>query len=421
MPVHIFFVLVCLALFAPCHSFAAAGQNQNPRALEALVAEALRQNPELAFYEAELSAARGERRQAGAWSNPEFSTEAGRKTIRSGPASVEGAAWALSIEQTFEWPGRVSLRKAIANRQVDLAALGLERFRHALAAQVRQRAHALWAAHRRAEAAQEVAVRGEELVATLVQREPAGINPLLESRAIQAAVIKLKREVLEARREAQSALFELNQLRGRALGEAVSVADPILNFPELAPVEELIARAARGNFELKQRETELAQQGFKVRLAENEVWPSLKIGPRLSQDRAGDRETTATVGVSLTLPLWNRNEGAIQTANARLLQAATTLRLQQREIERKLRDKAVSYELNRRELARLDPRITDQLREAALLADRHFRLGAVPLATYLELQEKYLEALKAIFSNQADALSALAEIQLLTGPKPTQP
>lgn len=385
------------------------------------MAEALRQNPELAFFEAELLAARGERRQAGAWSNPEFSTEAGRKTIRAGAASAEGTAWALSIEQTFEWPGRVSLRKAIANRQIDLAALGLERFRHALAAQVRQRAHALWAAQRLAEAAQEVAARGEELVATLVQREPAGINPLLESRAIQAAVIKLKREVLEARKEAQSALFELNQLRGRPLGEAVFVADPSLTFSDLPPIDELIARAARGNFELKQRETELAQQGFKVRLAENEVWPSLKIGPRFSQDRAGDRETTATVGVSLALPLWNRNEGAIQTANARLLQAATTLRLQQREIERKLRDKAVSYDLNRRELARLDPRIADQLREAALLADRHFRLGAVPLATYLELQEKYLEALKAIFANQSDALSALAEIQLLTGTKPLQP
>ena len=44
-------------------------------AIEAIVAEALQNNPELAFYEAEIAAARGERRSAGAWPNPELEVE----------------------------------------------------------------------------------------------------------------------------------------------------------------------------------------------------------------------------------------------------------------------------------------------------------------------------------------------------------
>ena len=381
-----------------------------------LVAQALAENPELKFYEAEIAAAKGERKTAGTWANPSVSTEIGRKRVR-GDISAEGTTWAVSIEQTFEWPGRISLRKAIADRQVELSETGLEQFRAALAAEVRRRGFALYAGQRKAEAAREVAARGEELVATLVQREPAGVTPLLETRAIEAAVIKRRRSASEAEQGAQSALFELNQLRGRSIATPLTLADFSPAFAELPPVAELIRRAAHGNFEMRQRELEFTQQGFKVKLAENEAWPSITVGPQFSQERASDKETKAGLGVSIPLPLWNRNTGGIATAKARELQAQTSLRLAQRAVERKLREQATAYELHRKEMARWNPKVADQLREAAALADRHYRLGAVSLATYLEVQSSYLEALEAIFSTQADALTARAEIELLTGTK----
>lgn len=391
-----------------------------PIALEALVAQALTENPELKFYEAEIAAAKGERKTAGAWANPALSGEVGRKRV-SGDVSAEGTAWAVSVQQIFEWPGRMSLRKAIADRQVQLAEAGLDQFRAALAAEVRRRGFALFAAQRRAEAAREVAGRGEDLVATLVQREPAGVMPLLETRAIEASVIKLRRGATEAVKEAQSSLYELNQLRGMPIQMPLAIADVTLSFGDLPTADELIRQAARGNFTLRQREIELAQQGFKVKLSENEAWPSITVGPQFSQEKAGDKETRAGVGVSLPLPLWNRNTGNVEAAKARELQAQTSLQLAQREIERKLRGQAAAYELQRKEMERWNPKVAEQLREAAALADRHYRLGAVPLATYLEVQSSYLEALEAIYATQADALNARAEIELLTGTKLFKP
>ncbi len=391
-----------------------------PVSLDALVAQALAENPELKFYEAEIAAAKGGRKAAGAWANPEIAGELGRKRVR-GDVAAEGAAWAVSVQQTFEWPGRISLRKAIADRQVQLADAGLDLFRAALSAEVRRRGFALFTAQRRAEAAREVAARGEELVATLVQREPAGVTPLLETRAIEASVIKLRRGASEAAQEAQSALFELNQLRGLPIQMPLTLADVTLDFADLPSTEDLIRRAARGNFTLRQREIELAQQGFKVRLSENEAWPSITVGPQFSQEKAGDKETVAGVGVSLPLPLWNRNQGNVETAKAREVQAQTSLRLAQREIERKLREHAAAYDLHRKEMARWNPKVAEQLREAAALADRHYRLGAVPLAIYLDVQSSYLEALEAIYATQADALNARAEIELLTGTKLIKP
>lgn len=383
--------------------------------LSVLVAQALADNPELKFYEAEIAAAKGERKTAGAWANPELSSELGRKQVR-GDVAGEGTAWSVAASQTFEWPGRVSLRKAIADRQTELAQAGLEQFRAALAAQVRQKGFAVFGAQRRENAAEEVAARGEELVETLVQREPAGVAPLLETRAIEASVIKLRRESIEASREAQAALYELNALRGRPIADRLLIADVSLDFAQLPAVEELIRQTALGNFELRQRKIELAQQGFKVRLAENEAWPGIALGPQFSQEKAGgEKESTAAIGVSLPLPLWNRNRGNIQTANARLVQAETALKVLSRNLERQIRENAFAYERLRKELTRLSPKVAEQLREAALLADRHYRLGAVPLTTYLEVQQSYLEALEAIFASQADALNARAELELLTG------
>lgn len=403
-----------LSLLTALPLLAAEPKPPAPITLDGLVAQALAENPELKFYEAEIAAAKGERKAAGAWANPELSTEIGRKRVR-GDAVAEGTAWAVSAAQTFEWPGRVSLRKAIADRQIDLSQAGLEQFRAALAAEVRKKGFALFAAQRRELAAQEVAGRGEELVGTLVQREPAGVTPLLETRAIEASVIKLRREAIEASKEAQASLFELNALRGRPISERLAIADLTLDFPELPTAEELMRRAGRGNFELRQREIEFAQQGIRLKLAENEAWPSVTVGPQFSQEKAGDKEMVAGIGVSLPLPLWNRNQGGVQTANARLLQAETSLNLMVRDIERRIRENAAAYERVRKEMARLNPKVAEQLREAAILADRHYRLGAVPLATYLEVQQSYLEALAAIFASQADALNGRAEIDLLTG------
>ena len=49
------------------------------------------------------------------------------------------------------------------------------------------------------------------------------------------------------------------------------------------------------------------------------------------------------------------------------------------------------------------------------MGDRHYRLGALPISTYVELQEKYLDAQEAILSTQAETLESLQQLELLIG------
>lgn len=394
----------------------APAETNSTTTLDRLVSEALEKNPELQFYEAEVSAARAGRKTAGLWANPELTGTIGheRSTDTAGMAA-EGLAWSVQVMQPFEWPGRLGLRKAIANRDIELAQIGLDRFRVALAGRVRTLAYGLFATQQKAAAAGEVAERFAALRQTLVQREPAGLTPLLETRVIEATELTLQRKASEAKLAAQAALFELNQLRGQPPAAPLRVQSPKLAFPPTRDLNGLLVLALTNNFELRVRAVELAQQGFRVALAKNERFPSLALGPTVSEDHGLEQNRVIGLGVSLPLPLWNRNSGNIEAAEARRIQAEVSYAVSQREVERQVAETALSYATKLGEMAKWRADSIQQFCDAAELADRHYRLGAVPLATYVELQKQYLEAVESLLDTRREALEAWQQLQLLTG------
>lgn len=383
--------------------------------LDALVAEVLERNPELAFYRAEIAAATGDRQTAAAFANPEVGGAIGNKRVSLGPLVSDGLVWSVSVRQTFEWPGRVPLRKAIADQQVKLAELGLAQFRAALGARARTLAFNVFATQEKSAAAREVAERFQSLREVLVQRDPAGLTPVLETRIIEATELTLRRKATEASLAEKSARLELNQLRGQPLEQAVMIEGPTLAFPPPAGAEPLLAAARANNFEIRMRQAELEQQGFRVSLAGKEKNGSFTVEPYFSQERTGDKETQVGISLSVPVPLWNRGAGRVATEEARRLQAETSLQVAQRSLERRVIESALAYETRLAEMARWRPDSVQQFKEAAALADHHYRLGAVPIATYVELQKQYLEAVDALLSTRLEALEAAQELERLTG------
>lgn len=400
--------------FAPCFVRA------NPAALslEALINEVVAANPELAIYEEAIAAAQGERRQAGRWSNPEFSLEAGRQRVRGtgGAGSAEGLAWAASVAQPIEFPGRLALRKAIADANVDLARVGLEHFRQLLAHRVEVLAHQLHASRTFAEATDTVAERALELAQGVLQRETSGISPLLESRILESSQILLQQRRIAARLAHHNALIELNQLRDQPAETPVRIEIPAPQRPLLPPIRELVSLAWSDSFEARSRQIELEQQGIRVDLAENERYPTVTVAPFISQDNAGERETVAGVGLSFPLPLWDRNGGNMLAARARERQAEAALRVMRREIERRVVQASLAYEAASDELDALRPDVIDDLDRAAQLAERHYRLGALPINLYLETQTAYLDALEALLSMQQEVLESRLDLERAIGP-----
>ena len=384
--------------------------------LDTVVAEAWARNPEANVYRAEIAAAKGERRTAGEWQNPEATTDLGAKFVRDyhGDTLGEGVSWSLSATQTFEYPGRVSLRKAIANHQIALAELGLEGFRAALAARVRAAAFRAALGKAKVDAAAQIAKRFDDLAAVMSKRPAAGIAPELEKKIIEASATALKRRPLEAQREMQSAIYELNQLRGARIDSPLALSQVDLKLQSLPPSATLLSKARERNYDIRARVVELEQQGYKVKLALNERWPAFRVGPFAHNERADTNEYQFGIGVTLPLPLWNVNAGKIDTEKARAAKVEAELAALVREVERKVADAGFVYRSRREEADNLQTSILPQMRDAAELADRNYRDGAVPLSTYTELQKQYLDAIDAFAAAQAGAIEARQQLELLT-------
>ena len=384
---------------------------------EALVAEALGHNTELGFYQSQLDGAQSASRLAGRLDLPKAEFQAGQIRSKNLDQSLagEGAMWAASVRQSFEWPGRLGLRKAIANQDVALASLGLEAFRRELAGKVRENAFGLAGAEEKARVAQAVADRFRALREVLVQRDPAGIAPQLEIRILEATELTLRRRASEFALAVEAERVRLNLLRGSALDAPLRVKGFLPELPERPPLDRLMAAANTNNFELRTRAAELVQQGFRVDLARNERWPAFEVGPMTMGQDGSTLDRIVGVGVAFPLPLWRPRTANIAAAEARQQQASALLATARREVERRVVIAARSYDSRIAELSRWRSDVVAQFESAAELADRHYRLGAVPATTYVELQKQYLDAVEAHLDTRREAMGALLELEQVTG------
>src|SRR5205814_10570320 len=108
------------------------------------------------------------------------------------------------------------------------------------------------------------------LAAVVSQRPAAGVAQEADVRIIQASAIPLRRRPIEAEREVESAIHELNQLRGARVDSPLLCPDVELTLRPLPPVATLLVNARERNYDIRTRVVELEQQGYKVKLALNE-------------------------------------------------------------------------------------------------------------------------------------------------------
>jgi len=377
-----------------------------------LVAEALKKNPEVLFYEAEITAARGGRRTAGQLANPELSTSFGGMAIVS---QVDGFAWSATISQVFDFPGRMALRKAIADRDIELAQLGLLQYKSQLANEVRARAGDVILLRRKESAARDVRQRLEALVAVLVQRDSGSVSALLERRILEASLLTSDRALTDAAKATREAAAALAVLCGRSPDDEMTIGGTVTSFPDVPHLETLKQQAARTNFDLLQKRLNVAKQGLKVDLTKSERWGNITFGPYMGGQTAGNTQIEAGFVLSIPLPLWNKNKGNIEAEQARIQQAEALLRATLRDLERDLVVERASYRAELDALSRWRPESEGQFADAAKQADEHFRLGAVPAATYVEMQRGYLDAIDSLIQSRRNAWKHRMAIERLTG------
>jgi cobalt-zinc-cadmium efflux system outer membrane protein len=385
------------------------------RTLDELVAEAMTDNPELKATEADLEAAKGVRVQAGLWKNPDLSGFYAWRQVRTPGANNDGFSDQLSLTQTFEFPGKATLRKAIADQDIALGQIGLIQFRSALAGRIRLLAYRYALAQQNREAADLVIARSRALVALLDKRPKAGLQAMFDSGILEGNLQDLAVTRHDLALEAVTALSELNILRGWPAQTPLHVILPA-NLPPLpASLDRVLVIALGSSPILRMKELDLKKAQLQVKAGKLDAAPDFAIGPFYSLDKAGDHDQKIGASVTFPLPVWNQNQGNIASSKAALAKTEATREQARRDLELSLTKIYQTRQLLDAQISQTNPELLQHLAQLADMADRQYRLGAINLTTFLEVQRQFLGTTRSVHQTILDAHSLDLDLQLLTG------
>ena len=286
------------------HSDAATGPLSLNRALEL----ALRANPDLAVAAREIEALEGAVRQAGIVPNPEIVAlvEDRNKATRS---------TTLQLNQPLELGGKRAARIDAAQRTRDVATAELNAKRADIRATVMAAFYDTLAAqerHRLAQASVELAQRATTAAS---KRVTAGkVSPVEETKArvaesgIRVEMAQAKSELANARRRLAATWGSATPRFERAEGQA-EVLPPIPALDELMQRLPHAPMLVRSQLEVERRQA-LAQVERSRRIPDVTVSLGVKRNEELGRDQA-------LFGVSIPLPLFDRNQGNLQEALSR--------------------------------------------------------------------------------------------------------
>ena len=409
-------IIICTTAMA----LAGPAQAQPPKlvSIDALANIVVSSNPERRFYVQQIGLAGVERATANRLPDPEMALEFGQRRTSdavTGMPTGDGPTYGVSLMQPLDFAGRGALRRAIADHQVALARIGLAQFDATLASRAHSLGYSLFAAEQKATAARDVAARMRALAQTVAQRDAAGPAPALDATILEASAITAERNAATAEAEAHASLYELNQLRGAPLGTSIHVARPDIRLSTLPTVTRMTREVDANNFELQSLRTQTRQQGLRVDMAQKSRLPNVAVGPYYNHAKSDIRETNFGIRLTTSLPLWNSQAAGVAQEQSRQSGADVALLAAQRRITRQVYERAALYETKRRTLANWPPSTADKLAATAAAADNLFRQGAIPIATYVEMQRQYLDALSAVLDTRREALEASLQLRALNG------
>jgi cobalt-zinc-cadmium efflux system outer membrane protein len=287
--------------------------------LRQALALSLLHNPGLAAFSLEVRAREAQALQAGLRPNPELAVEMENFAGSGEFSGFDAAESTVSLSQLVELGGKRDKRRTAAAFEAKLAGWDYEAKRLDVLTDTAKAFVEVLASQERLAQATELAALAERFFQTVRARVEAGkVSPVEQSRA-QVAVASARLEAGRAERNLAAARKSLAALWGE--GEpAFSLAAGALADLAPAPSLERLAAQIEQNPDLARWATETEQRRAGLELARATALPDLTVGLGLRNDQASD-DYALVAGISIPLPVFDRNQGGVAAARAALSKA----------------------------------------------------------------------------------------------------
>ena len=288
--------------------------------LQESLALALARNPRLQAFSWEVRAREATAVQAGRWPNPTLGVETENLSTGNPLGDVVDAEQTVQVSQPIELWGRPGKRRAVAEAERTLADWDYEAARLDVVTQTTQAFVGLVAAEERVALARELVRLSEEVFQTVSRQVEVGeVSPVEKERArvpLSQARIRLRRAE-EARAAARTTL---SGQWGDSDTTTFTAVEGTFGAVEPVPPLDTVRASLRRNPALARQDDEIERARAVLSLEKSDRFPvpSLMVGGQRFGGRTGSDRTAFKAGVTVPLPLVDRNQGAVQRARYRL-------------------------------------------------------------------------------------------------------
>lgn len=374
--------------------------------LESALQNAFAGNPDLAAAQWEIDIAQGGRQQAGLIPNPVASWDA-EDTRRSTRTTT------VKLSQTLELGGKRGARIEVASRAQDAAAQELEQRRNLLRAEVIDGFYgALWA-QERLELAQRSMALAERGLVIANGRVTAGKASPVEATRAQVEVSQIRLERSRAEIGVSDAYRRLAAITGSATIGFERVEAGAVNTPALPSATQLLARL-ESTAELRLAQLQIQQRDAGLGLEKAQRIPDLDVSIG-SQYDASVRERVNLVGVSMPIPLFNRNQGNVLAASRRADQARDLRNATELRLRTETRQALDLWATANSEVRAFNQVILPAAQSAVDSATRGFEMGKFNFLDVLDAQRTLIAARTQYLAALAQATDAWVRIERIYG------
>jgi len=374
--------------------------------LENSIERVLEIAPEWKAAEAAVETSQGALRQAGAWSNPiiyvQGSDRLGKEDGVGGRDITQ-----FSLGQPLPLSGRLSHQKAIAREALESAKAERRYWQLYLEQQTAERFRQLQLTTANFELAEQRLKRADEIQAVSVRREEAGELSTLERLRLGLVREEAQQIMDVAEGRYDEALSQYRTYLGLPSGAVPVLAPltPVGSVPPLAVFETSLTDQPL----LVAAQHRIDGARANVRLSRASRWPDPVLSVFREEDfLGGRRQEFSGIGLSITVPLWDRKDGRISQSRAEVSRAQSELHSLQRDITSRvqLNHLHLNHLVQQGEYYRTN--VFEPAQQVLDLTNKAYFVGEVEVlslidanATYFNARSRYLELLQEAWLEMA--------------------
>jgi len=375
-----------------------------------------RSNPELAAAGQQRAIAQAEAQIAGAYPNPEL--EIGAGPWRSRVGSNSGTAQVYGITQPIELPSVRAARIAAAAAGIDSAGASTDSVRLAIGTQARQAFYDLLRRTEDERLARESLELLEQIQGRVLKRVEVGEAPRFELVRAEAETLAAQNTLASARLRVEEARAVLRRLAGGALAAGFEIRGALPELTDLPSLPALQEAMLAENPAL--RVTAAERERALRRLDQERALRGPQPAVRVTEARDPEMRA-AVIGMTLTIPLWNRREGQIAQARAAVDLAGTQAEQQRVQLLRELEGAYARLGIAQRQIATFEAGLLRSADAALQVAEAAYRFGERSFLEVLDAQ-RTLRVVRGDY-NQArfERIAAWLDIERLRARDPFRP